>query len=377
MADENEEKATNQQRLMNPKRVAVVILLLLAVVGVSVAYYFWHRSQIYVTTDDAHVNGHIHTISSRVSGTVAQVDAEDNQLVEQGQPLVKLDPATFEADVRDAEAALELARNEVAQMKAAVKAAAARLENAKAALKQTRIDLERAENLTKDGIAPREMLDKARTGYDAAAAGVRTANEELRRAQAALGDTIIGERRKAKGERDGAAYAAGEAGKRENGEKDKAEGVHPLILKRRAELEQVKLSLSYTEIYAPVKGNVTRKTVEVGNRIQPGQPLMMVVPLNDIWVVANYKETQLKRVKVGQPVEIEVDTYPGVKLNGRVESIMAGTGAVFSLFPPENATGNFVKVVQRIPVKIVLEETPNPHVLRVGMSVIPTIDTTK
>jgi membrane fusion protein (multidrug efflux system) len=103
---------------------------------------------------------------------------------------------------------------------------------------------------------------------------------------------------------------------------------------------------------------------------------MSVVPLDDLWIVANYKETQLERVRVGQPVEIKVDTYPGLKLKGRVESIMAGTGAVFSLFPPENATGNFVKVVQRIPVKIALDELPNPHVLRVGMSVIPTIDTT-
>jgi len=154
-------------------------------------------------------------------------------------------------------------------------------------------------------------------------------------------------------------------------------GVHPLILQRQAQLEQATLNLEYTDVHAPVKGYITRKSAEVGNKVQPAQPLMSLVPLEDVWIEANYKETQLKRVKVGQPVEIDVDTYPGTKFKGRVQSIMAGTGAVFSLFPPENATGNFVKVVQRIPVKIVLDPTTDPnHVLRVGMSVRPIIDTT-
>ncbi|MBI5115164.1 HlyD family secretion protein, partial [Candidatus Poribacteria bacterium] len=292
----------------------------------------------------------------------------------------------------------------------AVKAAEARLANAKAALKQADIDFGRAEDLCKEGIAPKEILDKAQTGHEAAEAGVRMATEELRRARAALGEgerrnparrgtspAEAGSGRKAKGEGE-IEEVQGPKFKVQSQEKAKTEemdsrspigvedrlrgndsnGVHPLIMKRQAELDRARLNLSYTEIYAPVKGNVTRKTVEVGNNIDAGfPPLMMIVPLEGLTITANYKETQLKRVKVGQPVEIEVDTYPGVKLKGRVESIMAGTGAVFSLFPPENATGNFVKVVQRIPVKIVLEERANPDVLRVGMSVTPTIDTTR
>ena len=134
------------------------------------------------------------------------------------------------------------------------------------------------------------------------------------------------------------------------------------------------LNLSYTKICAPSDGYITRKSVEAGNQIQPGQPLMAVVALDDIWIVANYKETQLKNVKPGQRVKIKVDTYPGRIFTGKVDSIMAGTGAVFSLFPPENALGNYVKVVQRVPVKIVLDKEANKeNILRIGMSVIPTV----
>ncbi|UCD56661.1 MAG: HlyD family secretion protein [Candidatus Hydrogenedentota bacterium] len=346
MVQESENKSPND-RSKNPRRVALTILLPLIFVAIALTYYFWRRAQIYITTDDAYVHGHIHMVSSRVAGTVIDLFVDDNQLIEKGQLLVRLDPEPFELLVRDAQAALELAKNEVAQLKASVQAAEARLSLAKATLEQAELDLDRITNLVKDGVVPKETLDKTLTGREAAAAGVRAAAEELRRARAALGSTS-------------------------------AEKAHPLILKRQAELEQAELNLGYTEIHSPAKGNVTRKSVEVGNRLQPGQPLMSIVPLDDVWIVANYKETQLKRVRVGQPVEIRVDTYPGLRLNGRVESIMAGTGAVFSLFPPENATGNFVKVVQRIPVKIVLGENPNPkHVLlRVGMSVVPTIDTT-
>jgi membrane fusion protein (multidrug efflux system) len=148
------------------------------------------------------------------------------------------------------------------------------------------------------------------------------------------------------------------------------------IRQREATVKGAELNLGYTKIYAPTDGNITKRTVEIGNQIQAGQPLMAIVPLgqDDVWVTANYKETQLEKVIPGQKVEIKVDTYPGKTFHGRVNSIMAGTGAVFSLFPPENATGNFVKVVQRIPVKIVLESGEDPkHLLRIGMSVQPTI----
>jgi len=147
-----------------------------------------------------------------------------------------------------------------------------------------------------------------------------------------------------------------------------------LVKQGEAVLDSARLNFGYTKIYAPTDGYVTKKSVEVGNQIQPGQPLMAVVPLNDIYVTANYKETQLEKVRPGQKVDITVDTYPGKVFKGKVDSIMAGTGSVFSLFPPENATGNYVKVVQRIPVKIVFDQDTDPqHVLRMGMSVEPTV----
>jgi membrane fusion protein (multidrug efflux system) len=139
-------------------------------------------------------------------------------------------------------------------------------------------------------------------------------------------------------------------------------------------LKAEELNLSYTKISAPADGRVTKKSVEIGNQVQTGQPLMAVVPLDDVYVVANYKETQLEKIKPGQKVEIKVDSYPSKTFYGKVDSIMAGTGAVFSLFPPENATGNYVKVVQRIPVKILLDkDTDRQHILRIGMSVEPTV----
>ena len=147
-----------------------------------------------------------------------------------------------------------------------------------------------------------------------------------------------------------------------------------LVKQKEAMLQEAKLNISYTKIYSPVEGYVTRKSVEVGDQLRPGQPVMAVVPLQDVWIIANYKETQLTRVKAGQKVRIKVDTYPGKVYEGRVDSIMAGTGSVLSMFPPENATGSFVKVVQRIPVKITLINGNDPqHLLRAGMSVVSTI----
>jgi len=148
------------------------------------------------------------------------------------------------------------------------------------------------------------------------------------------------------------------------------------IRQKEALLDEARLRLEYTKIYASADGYVTRKTVEAGNQIQAGQPVMAVVSLDDVHIIANYKETQIERVSPGQKVKIEVDTFPGKVFEGKVDSIMAATGAAFSLFPPENATGNFVKVVQRIPVKIVLDKAADPdHVLRIGMSAVPTIIT--
>jgi len=247
---------------------------------------------------------------------------------------------------------LDTARQQFEEIKASVETAKANLELQEANLKQAEIDMKRAEDLLKDDIIPKERYEKTKTGYDIATAQVRAAKESLRQVEARLVTQ-------------NALIKQTEAS---------LEPQKALIRQREASLGAAELNLSYTKVYTPSDGYITRKSVETGNQVQSGQPLLAVVPLDDIWIIANYKETQLERVRPGQKVKIKVDTYSGRTFNGRIESIMAGTGSVFSLFPPENATGSFVKVVQRIPVKIIFEKDADPkHILRVGMSVVPTI----
>ena len=237
---------------------------------------------------------------------------------------------------------------------ASMEEARANLELQQANLRQAEVDFKRAESLLKKEVIPREQYDKAKTTYDVAVAQVKAAKERIKQLEASL------ETQKAVVKQTETSLIPQQA----------------QIQQKEATLKGTELNLGYTKIYAPTDGYITKRTVEVGNQVQAGQPLMAVVPLaqEDIWISANYKETQLEKVKPGQKVEIKVDTFPGKKFYGRVESIMSGTGAVFSLLPPENATGNYVKIVQRIPVKIVLDQGTDPsHNLRIGMSVVPTI----
>jgi membrane fusion protein (multidrug efflux system) len=238
-----------------------------------------------------------------------------------------------------------------------------RVESARAILKlqetqfkQADLDLKRAERLYKKEILPEERLEKAKTAYDVAVAQMEAAREQFKQAEAAY-------------ETQKSLISQAESAYQSQGS----------VVKQKEEVRKAEdLKKGYTKIYAPSDGFITKKSVEAGNQIQAGQPLMAVVPLQDVWVVANYKETQIEKVKPGQKVRIKVDTYPDRAFEGRVDSIMAGSGSMFSLFPPENATGNYVKVVQRIPIKIVLDKNTDPkHILRVGMSVEPTIITGK
>jgi len=250
------------------------------------------------TTDDAYIEGRIHTIAAKVSGTVLKVNVEDNQLVIKGDSLVEIDPVDYILKVKEA---------------------AANLEVRKATLEQSVRDRNRAESLFNAKVIPKEKYEFALTAYNLAKAQMDSAKQQLNIS-------------------------------RQN--------------------------LQYTKIYSPVDGYVTKKSVEIGNQIRAEQPIMAIIGLADIWLTANYKETQLENVRKGQRVLVKVDAYPNKVFMGRVDSIMAGTGAAFSLFPPENALGNYVKVVQRIPVKIIFDKnTDQDHVLRIGMSCIPTIIT--
>ena len=327
------------------RRRAGIILLILLIVAVIVGGRWWLRSRTHVTTDNAFVEAHIHSISSRVQGTAVRVLVTDNQQVSKGDPLVELDPTDYRVRLENAAAELEIARNETSGDYARVAEARAKQTLATARLDQAELDLARGKALFKKEVIPKEQLDRLETARKIAASQVRETEESVHKEEALVG------------------MAAGG-------------GREARIRQKQAKLEEARLNLSYVTVTAPADGFVTRKGVETGNTVQAGQPLMALVTLDDAWVTANYKESQLAHVRPGQEVTFTVDAYPGKSFRGRVESIMAGTGAAFSLLPPENATGNYVKVVQRIPVRIAIERESDPeHLLRVGMSVVPVIET--
>ena len=352
----------------NHKRKIIIAFVFAAVsiAGIIAGFFYVRYKSAHISTDDAFIDGRIHTISSKVQGTIKNIYVNDNQLVRKGDILLEIDSEDYglrtkealsgldaeKAKISEIKYRLQTAKQQFEELKAALGAANANLELQEANMRQADTDLKRAENLLKEDIIPKEKYEKIKTGYDVTFAQVKAAGEELSRMQARL------ETQKAFIKQTESSI-----------EPQKA-----LAKQKEASLGTAELNLSYTKVIAPADGYITKKSVESGNYIQAGQPLMAVVPLDDIWVTANYKETQLAKVRVGQKVEIKVDTYTAKKFSGRVESIMAGTGAVFSLFPPENATGNYVKVVQRVPVKIILDKGTDPErILRIGMSVEPTI----
>ena len=327
-------------------RVALGLVLLLFV-GLGV--WYWRHIHTFISTDDAYVSGYVGVISPRVPGRVARVAVEDNQFVKPGQILLTLEPQDYQAALAQAEGNLGRLRQDMAENYVKVATARAKLAEAGANFKQAGTDQVRYTALYQRRTVPKQTLDNVETRYRVNQALVDRYKRELQQALAAIGGST--------------ALPIDE---------------QPVIKEAQAKLEQARLNLQYTEIPAKITGYVTRRQVEVGNWVQPGQPLMMLVPLktDQLWVQANYKETELTHVYLGQPAKVEVDTYPGAEFKGRVDSIMAGTGSAFSLLPPENATGNWVKVVQRIPVKItLLPPFPDNQPLRLGMSTTVTIDT--
>ncbi len=387
------------------KLFAILALLAILLAG-GLGYYWWARDR--VSTDDAFVDGHIHTITPRVAGYVAQVLVDDNQKVEPGQTLVVLDPVDYQEAVAAARAELAEARATLASLELGVplelsqtqqrvrgakaelaslrenlaaarrdaRAASQELDRAAALKRLAALELKRIRALRTKNAVAQARLDQARTSYQTALAQELAARDH-KAAAAKKRDALLADLEKARAGIDLAATGQDLATIKSR----HVEAQRARVELAQARLRQARLNLGYTQIKSPVRGRVTKKSVEPGRMVSRGQALLAVVPLSyrDLWITANYKETQLTRVRPGQPVSIEVDTYPGLKLTGKVGSIMAGTGAAFSLFPPENATGNYVKVVQRIPVKIVLDppQASGAPVLRVGMSVIPTIFTNR
>ncbi len=361
MVEETPKNVNNRR-----KKIGIIIFSLIVIISAIFLYLYLDYRARHITTDNAYVDGRIHTVASKINGTVKTVYVMDNQHVKKGDLLIELDPADYEVRVKEARSGLdaeryklteikekiEISKKQLSELLAAIEASKANVELYEAQLRQAERELHRAEKLYREEVIPRERYEKTETAYKVAVAQLRSAKEQLKRTEKSL------ESQKAVVRQVEAANLTQLSA----------------IKQKESLLKEAELSYSYTKIHAPADGFVTKKSVEPGNQIRAGQPLMAVVPLNDIWIVANYKETQLEKVRPGQRVKIKVDAYPGKVFRGKVDSIMSGTGAVFSLFPPENATGNWVKVVQRIPVKIVLEKVEDKeHVLRVGMSAVTTI----
>ncbi|MFZ1143886.1 MAG: HlyD family secretion protein [Bryobacteraceae bacterium] len=412
MPETEERPAVAEPEKKSPVRFVVVILLMIAV-GVGVWAYFHYRDR--VSTDDAEVDGHITSIAPKISGNVVDVLVNDNQPVKAGDVLVRIDPRDYQARVDQAKAALAEQESKLRAARVGVPLTDLTTESgqnmASAGVADTQAELDRArlvyEEASSSDLAYAEanvrarqasndraqadlarmkpLVDKAEISqlqYDAYVAAAKVADSELKAAQEKLAsatkDAAIkkaalaaAETRVAQAQ---AQLSSSVANRKQVAIRTADVGTaQAAIENKRAALEAAELQLSYTTITAPIDGVVTRKSVEVGQMLQPGQGIMALIPLNDTWVVANFKETQLAQVHAGQRAEVHVDMY-GDTIDGHVDSIAGATGASMSLLPPENATGNFVKVVQRIPVKIVVDQRKGV-VLRPGMNVDVTIYT--
>jgi membrane fusion protein, multidrug efflux system len=401
--------------LANPKvrRGLIVGGLVLVAAMVGVFLYYHDRE----STDDAQVDGHITPIAAKVYGRVAEVLVTDNEAVKAGDVLVKIDPRDYQASLDQAKAALALAESDArsagvdvprtrenvasgtSSAEAQLAGSQADLQQAQVAFEQARtsdlayaqanvakskanaelaqVDLQRYKPLLDKGEISQQQYDAAKANADATASALKADEERLAQAQHNV-DISQAQLHAAKARVDQAIAGVASAHadvKQISMRAADAQGKVAKVESARAALEASQLNLSYTEITAPVNGVATHKQVEPGQIVQAGQGLMVVVPLQDVWVTANFKETQLRKMKPGQKAEVHVDTY-GKTFSGHVDSIAGATGSVLSLLPPENATGNYVKVVQRIPVKIVLDPIPPVKaILRPGMNVDATVIT--
>jgi membrane fusion protein (multidrug efflux system) len=378
------------------RNILIVVIVLVVIVG---GYFLWRYLGSYESTDDAQVDAHLYPVSARVSGYVIKVNAEDNQYVQKGAVLVEIDPKDYEVAVDEAKANLASAEataqslsinvpiasvNTSSQLRFAssgvedagaaitgaetqVASAHAQLEAAEANDVKAQDDLRRYKALVDKQEVAAQAYDQALAAAKASTASVAAARDNEATAQ----QTVEQARTRLAQSQANRQYA--ETGPQQvSSTQARARAAVADVQQKRAALEQAQLNLQYTQIVAPMSGEVN-KTVVVGMNVQSGQQLLTVVPLDEVWVTANFKETQLRQMKVGQRSDIHVDSS-GRTFKGHVDSVAGATGPLFSLLPPENATGNYVKIVQRIPVKIVLEPGENQdHQLRPGMNVVPDV----
>jgi multidrug resistance efflux pump len=390
------------------------VLLVLLVLGIR--YFIW--SAHHQSTDDAYLEAHVHPISARITDTVQQVLIDDNQHVDKGQTLVVLDPNDYRVRLVQAAAALDVAgrhadtaqaairstsqsataqttqavgsigeakasilaaRAAVTAAEAGVPRAQAQLQEAKATLQRDETDLHRYEDLYAKEQVSKQRVDHQRASFEVARAAQAAAEEQVHQAQAQLLAAQQGVVRTESllTNSQGGLQSAQATRLETRVRQGQFAAAKAEVAQANAALEDARLQLSYTFIKAPATGRIGRKSVEVGQRVQIGQPLMAVVE-DQPWVVANFKETQLAKMRVGQSVEVEIDTFPKHKFYGHVDSLAPGSGNEFALLPPDNATGNFTKIVQRVPVKIVLDQDSvrgYDNLLSPGMSSLVTVTT--
>lgn len=335
------------------KRRVILIVLIIVVLAAGIAtLIWWLYARHFQSTDDAFIDGHVIAISPKVAAIVSRVFIDDNSVVKKGDRLVELDARDYQAAWVQAEGQLQSAQGKLQEAVAQVKVADANIGDAQAQLAVAQANAANSERDLKRYLAleeparTKQQMDNATAAQKTTAAQVQAAQAKLTAAAAQAADARIAI--------------------------DTAKGD---VTAAEAALEQARNNVDYCTIIADTDGVITRKDVEPGMYVQVGQQFFSLVP-TDVWVTANFKETQLDDIRPGQPVSIEVDAYPGRKITGKVQSVQNGTGARFSLLPPENATGNYVKVVQRVPVKIVLDPGQNDdpdHLLSPGMSVIPKV----
>ena len=344
-----------EPRRKKQRGVFKIVIAVLAIIAIALGVRWWLQAQKYESTDDSYVTGHSHPISFRVNGTVSEVLVDDNQPVKAGQSIAKLDPRDYVVQLQQTEASLQQARAQLKQSDAQVNQAQAQLQQSKAQAESSKAKFENSQRLadrnrqlfSRGGAISQQDLDNStfqmqqdQGAYESAEAAVKVAEANWETARAQRGASLA------------------------------------QVSSAEANLEYAKLQLSYTTLYSPTDGRIAKKTLEAGQRVQPAQSVMAVVEA-DVWVVANFKETQLGRIQPGQRVKIAIDAIRNKKFSGKVDSFQRGTGAVYSLLPPDNATGNFTKIVQRVPVKIVFDlDSISGYQDRIvpGLSTVPSIN---
>ncbi|MBC3361793.1 efflux RND transporter periplasmic adaptor subunit [Pseudomonas sp. SWRI154] len=336
-----------QQDSGNPRKRKVMLLgLALIVILAGVGVWAWHElyGRWNESTDDAYVNGNVVEITPQITGTVVSIGADDGDLVREGQVLVQFDPNDAEVGLQSAQANLARTVRQVRGLYSNVDGMKAQVHAQEAEVQKAQENYNRRRNLAAGGAISQEELSHARDDLTSAQNALANARQQLKTTSALVDDTVVSS--------------------------------HPDVQAAAAQLRQAFLTNARSTLIAPVTGYVAKRTVQLGQRVQPGTALMAVIPLDQLWIDANFKETQLRDMRIGQPVDIEADLYGSdVKFSGTVDSLGAGTGSAFALLPAQNATGNWIKIVQRVPVRIHINaEELAKHPLRVGLSTLVNVN---